>query len=216
MNVRVSTSQLMSQIFVIIHDICRKISVSDKLEIEKKIKDEIKLLISNFIESKSPKVELINTLISLRSVYGKNIIKDELVIRFFNVDLNGDGIDSLNYFELTSLLYLCCMTNDNEKIRDSIYNSLINRLEVNSSPRHSSELMHLLLDLGTFPYRSESLYKKSLSIYLNKIKGKKPKQADINKLFNCIKDERFFVDWSNNININLLLQRKEMLKGYDS
>ncbi|MEZ9071433.1 hypothetical protein AB4086_08460 [Vibrio splendidus] len=216
MNVKVRTSHLMSQIFVIIHDISGYLSKSDKLEIEKKIRDESKLLLNNAIESESPKVEFVNTIISLRILYGNKVVRDELVLRFFGVDSDGKGVDKLDYFELTSLLYLCCLKGDNINVRDTIYQSLVNRITLSASPKKSSELMQTFLDLGSFPYVNELLYKKAISIYLFKVFGKKPKTASVNEFFNWVQKNRFFVDWREKANINSLLQRKEMQTGYDS
>ncbi|MEZ8205238.1 antiviral reverse transcriptase Drt3b [Vibrio splendidus] len=216
MNVKVRTSHLMSQIFVIIHDISGYLSKSDKLEIEKKIRDESKLLLNNAIESESPKVEFVNTIISLRILYGNKVVRDELVLRFFGVDSDGKGVAKLDYFELTSLLYLCCLKGDNINVRDTIYQSLVNRITLSVSPKKSSELMQTFLDLGSFPYVNELLYKNAISIYLFKVFGKEPKTASVNEFFNWVQKNRFFVDWREKANINSLLQRKEMQTGYDS
>lgn len=216
MNVKVSTSHLMSQIFVLIHEISRYLNKSDSIEVEKKIRDEAKLLIQNVIESSKPRVESINTIISLRLLYGSGVVRDEWVLKFFGVNSCDQEINNLDYFELTSLLYLSCLDGSNQDLKDSVYKLLINRILSSSSPKRSSELMQLFLDLGSFPLVNELLYKDAISAYLTKIQGKKPTPANVNQVFNWIHDKRFFVDWRGKANIRTLLHRKAMLVGYDS
>ncbi|CAK1814981.1 DNA-binding protein [Vibrio crassostreae] len=216
MNVKVSTSHLMSQIFLLIHEISGRLNKSDSIEVEKKIRDEAKLLIQNVVESGKPRVEFINVIISLRLLYGSSVVRDEWVLNFFGVNFCEQEIDNLDYFELTSLLYLSCLDGSNPHLKDSVYKSLIKRIVSASSPKKSSELMQLFLDLGSFPLVNKLLYKEAISAYLTKIHGNEPSQTKVNQVFNWIHGKRFFVDWRGKANIRTLLHRKAMLVGYDS
>ncbi|MEL4431103.1 antiviral reverse transcriptase Drt3b [Shewanella mangrovisoli] len=216
MSTRVRTSHIMSQIFVVIAGINRKLLKSDQLEIEKKLRDEVRLFVRLSIECKKPKIEFINTLISLRILFGKDVVDDSLIHNFFKTSKQGVGIDLLDYFDLTSLMYLCCLDGDNKDIITAAYRSLNDRISACDSPRKSSELIHLLIDLGTFPLIDEVQYKSALSLYLLKEYGSIPDVTKVNRMYNYIRKHRFFVDWRIKININKMLQRKEMQRGYDS
>jgi len=216
MSTRVRTSHIMSQIFVVIAGINNKLLKSDQLEIEKKLRDEVKIFVRLVIECDKPKIEFVNTLISLRSLFGENVVDDSLIRDFFNTSKQGFGVDSLDYFDLTSLMYLCCLDGANIDIVTAAYNSLKDRISACDSPRNSSELIHLLVDLGTFPLVDEVLYKSSLELYLSKVYGSTPTEDKVNRMYNSIRKQRFFVDWRKSININKMLQRKEMQRGYDS
>jgi hypothetical protein len=216
MSTRVRTSHIMSQIFVVIGEINSKLLKSDQLEVEKKLRDEVKLFVKLAIECDKPRIEFVNTLISLRSLFGENVLDDSLILDFFKTNKEGDGVDLLDYFDLTSLMYLCCLDGENSDIVSAAYKSLEDRISASDSPKTSSELMHLLVDLGTFPHLDTAQYKSTLSTYLLKEYGLVPKIENVNRMFNAIKKQRFFVDWRKSININKMLQRKEMQRGYDS
>lgn len=216
MSTRVRTSHIMSQIFVVIAGINSKLLKSDQLEIEKKLRDEVKLFVKLVIECDKPKIEFVNTLISLRSLFGESVVDDSLILDFFKTSKQGIAVDSLDYFDLTSLMYLCCLDGKNNDIVTAAYSSLKDRISACDSPKNSSELIHLLLDLGTFPLIDEVQYKSSLSDYLLKVYGSTPADDKVNRMYNSIRKQRFFVDWRKSININKMLQRKEMQRGYDS
>lgn len=216
MSIRVRTSHLMSQIFVIIGEIRLRLIKSDQLEIEKKLKDEAKVLTRLAIESGKPRVEFVNFLISLKAIFGERVINDELIYVFFKTNSSGVDVDKLDYFDLTSVLYLCCQNNQNVDLRDAIYISLNEKIENCVLPQHSSEIVHMLLDFGTFPYPKVDVYKNSLKTFYKKIHGTTLDEQGVNTIFNLIvSQKRFFVDWRDNISINKILQKKEMQRGYD-
>ncbi|MCG9746272.1 antiviral reverse transcriptase Drt3b [Shewanella sp. Isolate8] len=216
MSTRVRTSHIMSQIFVVIRGINIKLLKSDQLEVEKKLRDEVKLFVRLAIECDKPRIEFVNSLISLRSLFGEDVLDDSLILDFFNTSKQGCGVDSLDYFDLTSLMYLCCLDGNNIDIVTAAYSSLKKRISACDSPKNSSELIHLLVDLGTFPFIDEEQYKSALNVYLLKEYGAVPPNDKVNRMYNSIRKQRFFVDWRKNININKMLQRKEMQRGYDS
>lgn len=217
MNIKSRTSHLMSQLVVIIGEITSKLEKHDQDEIIKKIKDEANILISLAISESRPRIEFVNFIISLRSVFGTDIIDDKVIIQFYNFDEKNNFRCDLDYFDMCTCLYLLCNDNTNHHIRDSIYDNLYIKLDDCNTPRNASDLIHSILDLGTFPYIATEKFKKSLSIYLSKTYGTNPDPASINELFNKIKSHKqFFIDWNKSINIKKLLQKKEMQRGYDS
>lgn len=217
MNIKSRTSHLMSQLIVIIGEISSKLIKADHDEIIKKLKDETNILIDIAIHDTKPRIEFVNFMIALRSIFKSDVLNDESIKRFFQINKTEIITSHFDYFDISSCLYLICNNNNNVDIRDSIYQSLYNKVLESKKPRNSSEIIHLLLDLGTFPYISEKIYKETLKLYLSKTNGIIPNEQTINTTYNQIRqNSTFFTDWNEAINIKKILQKKEMQRGYDS
>lgn len=217
MNIKSRTSHLMSQIVVIIGEITNRLLNQDKNEIIKKLKDETSILIDLAIHNYKPRVEFINYIISLKSIFKNNVVNDDAIIKFYGLDAMTKSEIHLDYFEITTALYLLCQDNKNTVIKEILYELALEKVNTNKTPRNSSEIAHLILDLGTFPYVSIDKYKEIIKLYHFKTYGTIPTTDEINNIFKKIKkNKNFFIDWNESINIKKLLQKKEMQRGYDS
>ncbi|VAC50151.1 putative DNA-binding protein [Enterobacter hormaechei] len=215
MNIKSRTSHLMSQLIVIIGEINAKLVKSDQDEVIKKLKDETRILIDIAVQNGKPRIEFINFMIAVRSIFKDAVLDDESIKHFYKIDNNMTS--HLDYFETCSCLHLLCNKNNNNNLVESIYFSFQEKINNTNNPRNHSEIAHLLLDLGTFPHIPIDIYKDALKLYFYKTYGIYPTVQEVNAIYNKIRERKlFFIDWNESINIKKLLQKKEMQRGYDS
>ncbi len=217
MNIKSRTSHLMSQIIVIIGEINEKLTKSDQDEIIKKLKDETRILIDIAVQNDKPRIEFVNFIIALRSIFKDSVLDDESIKRFYKIKPENIKTTHFDYFDMCSCLYLLCNKNNNINIIESIYRTFHEKVKKIDNPRNHSEIVHLLLDLGTFPHIPQVIFKETIKLYVSKTNGTIPISQDINSIYNKIRENKlFFIDWNESINIKKLLQKKEMQRGYDS
>lgn len=217
MNIKSRTSHLMSQIIVIIGEINEKLTKSDQDEIIKKLKDETRILIDIGVQNDKPRIEFVNFIIALRSIFKDSVLDDESIKRFYKIKPDNINTTHFDYFDMCSCLYLLCNKNNNTNIIESIYSTFHEKVKKIDNPRNHSEIVHLLLDLGTFSHIPEVIFKETIKLYVSKTNGTIPISQDINSIYNKIRENKlFFIDWNESINIKKLLQKKEMQRGYDS
>jgi hypothetical protein len=211
MNIRVRTSFLFSQIIILINDLLIHLSAPDRIEIEKKIRDESRILMRQLHVDKKPSIEFINIIISIRSMFGKDIINDEAIFELFSIK---GTCDHLNYFEMSSILYLCCLKDDNQDLCSRIYLSFQKKIKSTLLPINDTESVLLFLDLISFPNANKTICQEIIKDFYFKTNGYIPSTTQTNQIFNYLQKNRWFTDWSSKLNIKKILQRKEMQVGY--
>jgi hypothetical protein len=211
MNIRVRTSFLFSQIIILINDLLIHLSAPDRIEIEKKIRDESRILMRQLHVDKKPSIEFINIIISIRSMFGKDIINDEAIFELFSIK---GTCDHLNYFEMSSILYLCCLKDDNPDLCSRIYLSFHKKIKSTLLPINDTESVLLFLDLISFPNADKTICQEIIKDFYFKTNGYIPSTTQTNQIFNYLQKNRWFTDWSSKLNIKKILQRKEMQVGY--
>ena len=212
MTPRVRTSYLFAQILVIVNDISLKLPKSEQSEIVKKVKDETAIIIKEMTLSKRPKIEVINLIICLKSQFDSEILILDDLIDFF--EIKGGSFQHLDYFELTSILYLLCIDGCNIEIKNSIYKELENRILNSKKPIAEAELVYLLCDLASFPHPNIPHLETAMKMFYEKTYGSSISAANLRESINHLQKKSLFTNWSGKLNIEKLLRRKESQASY--
>ena len=212
MSPKVRSSFLFAQIITIIKKISDKLSLAPRSEIIKKLKDETNVILKNLAAIDSPKIEVVNFMLCVKSEFGESVINDNQIINFFGLD--SGNINPLNYFELTSILYMLCLDGRNKAIIDFVYDSLEKTIINNDEPVTNSEILFLFFDLASFPHCNKDKLKSCYITLHEKTFGVKPKDPVVAECLNFLSKNLFFTDWSGKLCIEKILERKEAQAGY--
>lgn len=162
-NSTIKLCRVVQQIILFIKD--HKLGIEFQHIIFKCIFDNTCSILNKYSVNKFTPIETLYLLVLLRQL-GKYYWLDEaMLIKYFNISINGDNLkfeSDLNYFSITTLLFYIC---DKERYK-SIKNGLLEYIHDLYSSREDtlasdSEMVHLTLDLIACPFLNIN-YKKSL------------------------------------------------------
>lgn len=208
-NIRVRTSFLLSQILVLVKDFYVSCSEIGKKKIIKKLKDESRILFSILESNTRPKIETLNLILSLSSLFEEVIEFNSHLKRYFG------EIGNFDYFEAICCIYLLCKEGKNKTIMGSILDNYEKALLTSPCPSKDCSLSFFLLDFVTYP--DDSLIKKKkylVKLFLERSSKEKISSFTVNKTLNAIiQNEYWFVDWGR-LNLKRILVRKESQSTY--
>jgi len=210
MNIRVRTSFLLAQILVLVSDITKRMGPLGSSKINKKVRDETRLILTLINDDRKPVLETINVILAIHELFGKDAINQNMLNNYFDTDEESD------YFTSISNLYISCRHGGNTEVKDSIIYNFKQKLINSDNHINKSELVMFYLDLMTFPYITKK-EKNDLSELLLRQHQDSPISATrINKLVKLAQDhERWFIDWHGPFNVRKLLERKESQHTYE-
>lgn len=212
MNFKVRSTYLISQIIILISNIAENFEKHISDLINKKIYDEVYLV----LKMKSKKnllnnVEILNLLIAVRDIdLDYQILPEDLMYLF-----NSEKINQYNYFSLMTFLFYVQRKRNYQQIRDRIYQIITLKFEQNSvNISNDSELIHIFFDSLSCPYLTPNQK-------INICKAALPPLIELNddELENFVKymsNTNWFIDWNLKTKeaIQRLLMKKELKSPY--
>lgn len=153
-------------------------------------------------------LERLNIILST-SDFGENYLLDQ---SFFKALIFDKGDESLDYFNIISLLYYFKNHNEYLILKDKIEDIASNILKSNFDLQKNSQSAHLFLDLICCPYISDKFKKEHLEQFF--VNSSCPKNnSQIDKYLSKLNSFYWFVKWED-LNLLKLLERKELKQTY--
>lgn len=213
MSTRVNTTYTISHIIVHINKYLNKLPNSIKYDIQKKMFDEIVFIIEKLSYfDKIPNIEVFNLLLVKKELGDKYKLSEKRLRKILNLEI----IEDLNYFQIISIFYYIEDDEKYSQFKKDIWNYLITLFEKKTKLLGTNkddifietEYTLLFLDMISCPYISEQNKKKLVGLFfVENIK----KMEIINYLNKYV----WFSNWSNEISIESLLNKKELKIGYE-
>lgn len=212
MDYRVRATYIMTQIIISTNRFIAKCSNSVKHSISKKIYDETVYLIKNIVQDNiSSNVELLNLLISLKDLGDDYSLEADALYNLLEIDKQ---IDNFSYFHLCIILYYIQDNVEYEKTKKKIENKIIFKINKEQNPFHKTELTCLFFDAISCPFVSRHTKETLVEIAFKKIENSTPLVADRNRVINYIASRNWFIDWTEDINLDSFLLKKELRTPY--
>ena len=213
MDFRVRTTYLISQILIVIG----KLSATDErlaLQLRTRIAILSQQLLSSRADNELGGVEISNLLVALRSVLPEHRLSMSDLRRYFAFNEKRKS-GRLSYFDMMSIIYY---------IKDDIqYKPLSVDIELQISKRFNdssvdlridSESTLLWFDVLACPYLSAEFKRNMASAFLKKSLGTIPSVHSINEIIGFCKNKIHFINWSDDLDLERLLMRKQLSPGY--
>ncbi len=203
MSIKVNVTYTISNIIVLINNIITSLSKSSMYNIQKKIYDESIAILKKV---KEINISVLNLLIVLGSFDNIFDIPKSKLYKILNIDI--DLLIDLDYFQIVSLIYFIKDKSDYSELKNKIIEIIKNKLDV-IKPFIDTEVTLLFLDTLSCPYFTKKQKRYICSQIIN------PSSSLMNEIIKFNETKQWFINWSNEISIETLLQKKELKHGYD-
>jgi len=213
MDFRVRTTYLVSQFMLIV----QKFGDLDPRLMEN-IHARMKVSVFTVLNSRSEKdlgsIEVHNLLIAFRAICPGEEIKSDDLSKYFDLEKKVKEA-SLTYFDFISIFYFIKSHPNYAAIHSKLQVSIAKRFsESDNRIAFDSELTLLLVDALACPYVDEDFKNQILEDYAKHAYGMTPTAQDRNELVNFFSKSLHFANWSENLNLEKLLVRKQLNPGY--
>jgi hypothetical protein len=211
MDCRVRTTYLISQMVIMVSNFCTKMPYELLDLIYKKIFDESILVIKKTKYSDFKAVELVNLLISLRTLPEKYKINNQDLLSLFpSIEKSEDW----DYIYIIAILFYLNQTNP--EFTSLILNKIVKNKFIDiKNPLKSSELIILYFDITSCPSISLD-FKKELTHIILKNSNLKSNDKSVMKNVHYIKDKTWFTYWNaDKLILEKLLSNKELRTPYE-
>ncbi|MDK2172312.1 antiviral reverse transcriptase Drt3b [Acinetobacter baumannii] len=214
MNFKVRSTYLISQIIVLISTIAESFDLNLIDLINKKIYDEVDLVLkiksnSNLLNN----IEILNLLIAVRDIdLNYQILVDDLMLLF-----SSERINKYNYFSLMTFLFYVQRKKQYQPIRDRIYAIIIQKFNQNNlNVSNDSELIHIFFDSLSCPYLTKNQKINITNSALNSILKLNDNEIDV--FVEEMSKTNWFIDWNLQTKdaIQRLLMKKELKSPYEN
>ena len=166
---RVNTTIKLCQILQIFINSLKAKDINEDFKhlVFKYIYDDIYFILKKNKYSEYIQVETLYLLIALSELGEDYWLEESLLFEYFNIkEIDADDvIKGLNYFSITVVLFYIKKEQRYNKLRESIENVIIKKLESKKAAYVKSELTMLLLDTISCPYVSKETKTKLLDLY---------------------------------------------------
>lgn len=217
MDYRVKTTYIISHIIVSLNRILKDADVELRNNVLKKIADESLFLIRNIINKEEEcGVEVLNLLVALKDLGNEYLLENDALIKLLKVRTLTPGstdydLKSFNYFKLMVILYYIDNIPKFSALKNELENEVVSRYK-DVDVFNKSELMCLFFDFIRCPH-VERVKKENLVD--NVIKRKIDESvSDRNSIINFISARNWFFDWSDDLKIENILEKKEFNTPY--
>lgn len=214
MDFRVRSTYLISQIIIIINRIFSDLKEEYKMQIKKKIYDEVSSAIS-FSMSKGGcyYVESLNILIALKFIEPKSYISTDKIKKFIGLF----DVDTLNYFNAITFLFVFGKDPDYLSDVHEVSQHILSKLKratAHVNIMNDSELCHLFFDSLSCPFIDDVTKEQILSASMPFLP--QMDSGELKNLLDIIKTRMWFVDWHCDTSdaIERLLHKKELKSPY--
>lgn len=121
--------------------------------------------------------------------------------------------DTLNYFEIVTLLYYIGNESIYQETHSKVNSSIFQHLANIDDVRLNSHKFHLLMDILTCPYVDKKFRTETASRLYESSTGTKPGKMKLKALMDFFENNVWFVNWRN-FDLLTVLEKKELLSGY--
>ncbi|OEE74427.1 hypothetical protein A1OQ_09165 [Enterovibrio norvegicus FF-162] len=212
MDCRVRTTYLIAQ-FIVILDSIKGVIPNHYIEVlEKKIFDESMLVIRKSNDSNLNAVEVINLLISLKTLSGEYRIPEKTLSSIFP---SLDKIDRWDYFLITTILFYIGDNKEYSNMRKSVVNIVIQKFKNKRNPLIDTQYTCMLFDFMSCPFIEDDKKLELLRIAHQKC-GISFSTDSIFKTLSFVKKIDWFTCWdARNIQLAKILMKKELRSIYE-
>lgn len=154
-------------------------------------------------------IETLNILIALKKLGEKYLLTGKRIKTLFELDTE-DSYNSLNYFQIITLLFYIENNNSYDEIRQNIEKSVVEKYSEDKDIFAKSELVLLFFDIICCPYVSDKT-KRNL---INQTKFCDKGESVENKISDISSKKRWFTDWDTEIDLERILKKKEWGSSY--
>lgn len=220
MDMRVRPTYLICQIACVCKRAARFLGSDARDIIEKKLLDETaEAIYRRRLRHSGSFVELDNLLVLLRYIDPSFEMPEDRLAKCFGCKLDATDSSTVwanttGYFELMSLLYLIGDSHNYPKLRNSILAGISWKFQNVESPSNHSELALLFADTLACPHIPQSLKQELAQKMSNSVFGRRLLQAELNELINFCVAHLHFWDWGGSLNLEYVLQKKELRTPY--
>jgi hypothetical protein len=208
----VRITYVMTQVIVATNKYLKQLPKEAEHNIKKKIFDESIFLIKNIRnEEKVLTVEVLNLLIALKDLGEEYFLEENVLENIIEFDLDNK---SLCYFHFIVSLYYVGNNEQYKNVRSRIEKCLYDYFRSETHHREKTESVLLFFDIISCPYVSESCKNSVVEFVFESIKGSSPQENTRNQIKNFIARRNWFVDWSEDINLDYILEKKELTTPY--
>lgn len=213
MDFRVRTTYLVSQ-FMLIVDRFGKLDARLSESFQRQIKSSVVTVLESRPINELGGVEVHNLLIALRAINPADNLPCEDLRRYFDIDSKLKH-SSLTYFDVISLFYVTRNNSCYAKLHSEVLSGIkIKIANFDNRITNDCERTLLLIDMLACPFVEKSAKNEILIEYSKHAIGKIPKEAELNQLINFFSMHLNFVDWSDELQLEKLLVRKQLNPGY--
>ena len=183
-----------------------------KHELENKVNRELKRVLDIYENTHTggdTNLEAQNILLLMSRLYPDRLSTKRVLPLFGLTDMDDDGYDKLDYFQVCTLLYVLGELTDSKPAIKLIEAELERRLDSQSVMKHADRAM-LFFDCCTCPYITKATKMKLVENCTGCAKGKSGE-----RLKEISKPGRWFFDWDRNHKIDEILTKKEYHSPYE-
>jgi hypothetical protein len=208
----VRITYIVSQIIVVTKNFAKKLPEDKASIILKKISDESIFLMKNVRqEEKHLTIEVLNLLIALKSLGEDYLIEENLLLKLTCIETNPE---KLNYFHFIVILYYIG-NNDKYSITKSAIESLLLKIFTNETYfAEKAEITCLFLDILACPFFTQDYKNRVVISAYENVKSNQPSEHDRDFIRGYANKRYWFVDWSEDLNLEYLLSKKELVTPY--
>lgn len=213
MDFRVRTTYLVSQ-FILITDKFGNLDPRLKESLQRQLKNSAITVLDSRPANELGGIEVHNLLIALRAICPDDNLPDTSFRKYFNIATKKKE-KSFSYFDFIAIFYVTRNKPSYAELHTEIATELKNVFR-NSDNRigFNSELTLLLVDMLSCPFISQDDKNEILIDYSKHALNRITTPAERNQLINFFKNHLHFINWSENLNLEKLLVRKQLNPGY--
>lgn len=183
-----------------------------KQELQSKVCRELKRVLDiyeNTNTEANSNLEVQNILLLMSRLYPGKLSTARVLSLFGITDINNNGYDKLDYFQICTLLYVLGTSSDFKATLDLIEAELKRRFDSRSVMKRA-EMAMLFFDCCTCPYISNGTKLELTKVCTSCASGKENE-----RLKEIVKPGRWFFDWDRNHKIDEILTKKEYHSPYE-
>lgn len=154
-------------------------------------------------------LEAMNILVLCKELGPQYLLPKEALHGIAKIQSN----DTLNYFEIVTLLYYIGNESTYQEARSKVNASILQHLTSIDDVRLNSHKFHLLMDVLTCPYVDKKLRTEIVSRLYESTTNTKPGKVKLKTLMDFFENNIWFVNWRN-FDLLTVLEKKELLSGY--
>lgn len=154
-------------------------------------------------------IEILNILIAIKRLGDKYLLTAKRIKTLFEIE-EVDSYNKLDYFQIITLLFYIDNNSNYDEIRHNIEESIIKKYTNDEDIFTKSELVLLFLDIICCPF----ITNKTKQELIRKTKFCKKDESIESKINDITRNNRWFVDWDKDIDLERILKKKEWGSSY--
>lgn len=208
----VRITYVMTQLIVLTNRYLSNAPADIQDNFKKKVFDESILLIKKIKrDEKQLSIEVLNLLIALKDLGDEYLIEEKLLSEIIDLE----SVDNpLCYFRVVVLLYYIQDRKEYVQLKEKLVDYILELFETDPYVPEKAETTCLFFDLLSCPYIEQDSKDKIFDYFISYYYSDKQKPKNQKDIRNYISKRKWFVDWSENINLDFVLRKKELTTPY--